>query len=153
MTNPFTLPYSSTKFALNGFFGSLNHELAMKKSNVSISICTLGLIDTDSAMEKVRFVKYLNIPYTHTMVCENKNSCCTYVVLFNYMLYFFPHLRGVTEIPAYPATEAALNIIITGTTRQLDLYYPWFTHIINLIKDWSPSITNYITQNSYNYVP
>lgn len=114
MTSPFTLPYSSTKFALNGFFGSLNHELAMKKSNVSISICTLGLIDTDSAMEKV---------------------------------------RGVTDIPAYPASEAALNNIIAGATRQLDLYYPWFTHIINLSKDWSPSITNYIIQNSYNYIP
>ncbi|XP_014879371.1 hydroxysteroid 11-beta-dehydrogenase 1-like protein isoform X2 [Poecilia latipinna] len=114
MPNPFTLPYSSTKFALNGFFGSLYHELAMKKSNVSISICTLGLIDTDSAMDKV---------------------------------------RGVTNIPAYPATEAALNIIITGATRQLDLYYPWFTQVITLIKDWSPSITNYFIQNSYNYIP
>ena len=58
MPSPFVAPYTSTKFALNGFFGSLHHELAMKKSNVSISICTLGLIDTDSAMEKVRLVKY-----------------------------------------------------------------------------------------------
>lgn len=58
MPSPFVAPYTSTKFALNGFFGSLQHELAMKKSNVSISICTLGLIDTDSAMEKVRLVKY-----------------------------------------------------------------------------------------------
>ncbi|XP_008405418.1 hydroxysteroid 11-beta-dehydrogenase 1-like protein [Poecilia reticulata] len=114
MPNPFTLPYSSTKFALNGFFGSLYHELAMKKSNVSISICTLGLIDTDSAMDKV---------------------------------------RGVTNVPAYPATEAALNIIIAGATRQLDLYYPWFTQVITLIKDWSPSATNYFIQNSYNYNP
>uniref|UniRef100_A0A087XCC8 Hydroxysteroid (11-beta) dehydrogenase 1-like a n=1 Tax=Poecilia formosa TaxID=48698 RepID=A0A087XCC8_POEFO len=114
MPNPFTLPYSSTKFALNGFFGSLYHELAMKKSNVSISICTLGLIDTDSAMDKV---------------------------------------RGVTNIPAYPATEAALNIIITGATRQLDLYYPWFTQVITLIKDWFPSMINYFIQNSYNYIP
>uniref|UniRef100_A0A3Q2EB23 Hydroxysteroid (11-beta) dehydrogenase 1-like a n=1 Tax=Cyprinodon variegatus TaxID=28743 RepID=A0A3Q2EB23_CYPVA len=64
MTSPFTLPYTSTKFALNGFFGSLNHELAMKKSNVSISICTLGLIDTESAMEKVRFVKYIQAAST-----------------------------------------------------------------------------------------
>ncbi|XP_016535739.1 hydroxysteroid 11-beta-dehydrogenase 1-like protein isoform X2 [Poecilia formosa] len=114
MPNPFTLPYSSTKFALNGFFGSLYHELAMKKSNVSISICTLGLIDTDSAMDKV---------------------------------------RGVTNIPAYPATEAALNIIITGATRQLDLYYPWFTQVVTLIKDWFPSMINYFIQNSYNYIP
>ncbi|XP_040897205.1 hydroxysteroid 11-beta-dehydrogenase 1-like protein [Toxotes jaculatrix] len=114
MSSPFVAPYTSTKFALNGFFGALRHELAMKKSNVSISICTLGLIDTDSAMEKV---------------------------------------RGVTDVPAYPATDAALNIITTGATRQLELFYPWFTRVVTLTKDWFPSITNYIIQNSYKYSP
>uniref|UniRef100_A0A3P9B656 Hydroxysteroid (11-beta) dehydrogenase 1-like a n=1 Tax=Maylandia zebra TaxID=106582 RepID=A0A3P9B656_9CICH len=114
ITSPFVAPYSSTKFALNGFFGSLRHELAMKKSNVSISVCTLGLIDTDSAMEKV---------------------------------------RGVTDVPAYPATDAALNIIITGSTRQPELFYPWFTYFIVITKDWFPSLTDYMTQNSYNYIP
>ncbi|XP_066503714.1 hydroxysteroid 11-beta-dehydrogenase 1-like protein [Hoplias malabaricus] len=54
--SPFALPYIATKFALNGFFGSLQHELMMKNSNVSISICILGLIDTDSAMEKIKGV-------------------------------------------------------------------------------------------------
>ncbi|XP_023265420.1 hydroxysteroid 11-beta-dehydrogenase 1-like protein [Seriola lalandi dorsalis] len=114
MPSPFVAPYTSTKFAVNGFFGALYHELAMRKSNVSISICTLGLIDTDSAMEKV---------------------------------------RGVTDVPAYPATDAALNIIITGATRQPELFYPWFTHIVNLSKDWIPSATSYIIQNSYKYDP
>uniref|UniRef100_A0A3P9ADD6 Hydroxysteroid 11-beta-dehydrogenase 1-like protein n=1 Tax=Esox lucius TaxID=8010 RepID=A0A3P9ADD6_ESOLU len=54
MCSPFVAPYSSTKFALNGFFGTLQHELAMQRSNVSITICVLGLIDTDSALEKVK---------------------------------------------------------------------------------------------------
>ncbi|XP_067368427.1 hydroxysteroid 11-beta-dehydrogenase 1-like protein isoform X2 [Channa argus] len=114
ISTPFAAPYTSTKFALNGFFGTLQHELSMKKSNVSISICTLGLIDTDSAMEKV---------------------------------------RGIIDAPAYPATEAALNIISTGATRQPELFYPWFTYIVNLIKDWFPSITNYVIQNSFKYIP
>ncbi|KAK2835702.1 hypothetical protein Q5P01_016186 [Channa striata] len=114
MATPFVAPYASTKFALNGFFGVLKHELSMKKSNVSISICTLGLIDTDSAMEKV---------------------------------------RGIVDAPAYPATDAALNIIITGATRQPELFYPWFTYIVNLTKDWFPSITNYAIQNSFKYNP
>ncbi|XP_029002757.1 hydroxysteroid 11-beta-dehydrogenase 1-like protein [Betta splendens] len=114
MATPYTAPYTATKFALNGFFGVLHHELSMKKSNVSISICTLGLIDTDSAMEKV---------------------------------------RGVVDVPAYPATDAALNIIITGATRQQELYYPWFTYNVNLIKDWFPSVTNFFIQNSYKYKP
>lgn len=60
---------------------------------------------------------------------------------------------GVIDLPAYPATDAALNIIIAGATRQLDLYYPWYTYIIAVTKDWFPSITNYIIQNSYNYIP
>ncbi|KAM9848733.1 hydroxysteroid 11-beta-dehydrogenase 1-like protein [Aulostomus maculatus] len=114
MSSPFVAPYSSTKFAVNGFFGSLQHELMMKKSNVSISICTLGLIDTDSAMEKV---------------------------------------RGVTSVPAYPAADAALNIIITGATRQTELFYPWFTQVVTMSKDFFPSVTNYVMQNSYNYNP
>uniref|UniRef100_A0A8C2ACZ3 Hydroxysteroid 11-beta-dehydrogenase 1-like protein n=1 Tax=Cyprinus carpio TaxID=7962 RepID=A0A8C2ACZ3_CYPCA len=55
---PFALPYAATKFALNGFFGGLQHELAMQKSNVSITICTLGLtVDSVSANEK----DYINI--------------------------------------------------------------------------------------------
>ncbi|XP_023141149.1 hydroxysteroid 11-beta-dehydrogenase 1-like protein [Amphiprion ocellaris] len=114
MSSPFVAPYTSTKFALNGFFGSLQHELAMNKSNVSLSICTLGLIDTDSAMEKV---------------------------------------KGVTNIPAYPSSDAALNIIITGATRQLDLFYPWFTYVVAASKDMFPSVTNFIIQNSYTYSP
>lgn len=59
MCGPFALPYAATKFALNGFFGGLQNELAMQKSNVSITICILGLIDTDSAMEKIK--GYINM--------------------------------------------------------------------------------------------
>ncbi|XP_031419096.1 hydroxysteroid 11-beta-dehydrogenase 1-like protein [Clupea harengus] len=54
MTTPFAATYASTKFAVNGFFGTLQHELAMQGSNVSITICTLGLIDTQTAMDKIR---------------------------------------------------------------------------------------------------
>lgn len=71
ISSPFVAPYTSTKFALNGFFGSLYHELAMKKSNVSISICTLGLIDTEAAMEKVRLVmKWYSLKSKWEMVSE-----------------------------------------------------------------------------------
>ncbi|NWJ02988.1 DHI1L protein, partial [Crypturellus undulatus] len=56
---PFTTSYSATKFALDGFFGSLRHELAMQKKNVFITLCILGLIDTDMALEKTRGKVYL----------------------------------------------------------------------------------------------
>ncbi|KAG7257350.1 hypothetical protein CRUP_000632 [Coryphaenoides rupestris] len=108
MPSPFVAPYSSTKFALNGFFGALQHELAMKRSNVSVSICTLGLIDTESAMEKV-------------------------------------------NMPAYPATDAALSIIVAGATRQPEVYYPWFISVLAIVKDWLPSVTNYAIRNTYKF--
>ncbi|XP_048783740.1 hydroxysteroid 11-beta-dehydrogenase 1-like protein isoform X3 [Lagopus muta] len=51
---PFTTSYSATKFALDGFFSSLRHELMMQERNVSITLCILGLIDTATALEKTR---------------------------------------------------------------------------------------------------
>ncbi|XP_069818453.1 hydroxysteroid 11-beta-dehydrogenase 1-like protein isoform X2 [Dendropsophus ebraccatus] len=54
ISTPYTTSYSATKFALDGFFGSLRHELAMQGIPVSITLCILGLIDTQSAMEKVK---------------------------------------------------------------------------------------------------
>ncbi|XP_057696209.1 hydroxysteroid 11-beta-dehydrogenase 1-like protein [Corythoichthys intestinalis] len=114
MTSPFVVPYTSTKFALNGFFGALSHELAMKNSSVMITICTLGLIDTESAMEKV---------------------------------------KDVSNVPAYPASEAALNIIKTGATKQRELFYPWYTYIVTLVRDFFPATRDYMVQKSYNYSP
>ncbi|XP_041566840.2 hydroxysteroid 11-beta-dehydrogenase 1-like protein isoform X1 [Taeniopygia guttata] len=51
---PFTTSYSATKFALDGFFSSLRHELIMQKKDVSVTLCILGLIDTESALECTR---------------------------------------------------------------------------------------------------
>ncbi|KGL73826.1 Hydroxysteroid 11-beta-dehydrogenase 1-like [Tinamus guttatus] len=56
---PFTTSYSATKFALDGFFGSLRHELVMQKKNIFITLCILGLVDTDMALEKTRGKVYL----------------------------------------------------------------------------------------------
>ncbi|NWQ81333.1 DHI1 dehydrogenase, partial [Columbina picui] len=39
---PFTVPYSATKFALDGFFSSLRQEFAIQNVNVSITLCILG---------------------------------------------------------------------------------------------------------------
>ncbi|NXQ08601.1 DHI1 dehydrogenase, partial [Vidua macroura] len=43
---PFTVPYSATKFALDGFFSSLRQEFTIQSINVSITLCILGFIDT-----------------------------------------------------------------------------------------------------------
>ncbi|XP_058495458.1 hydroxysteroid 11-beta-dehydrogenase 1-like protein isoform X3 [Solea solea] len=114
LSSPFVAPYSSTKSALNGFFGSLFHELSIKKSNMSITICTLGVIDTETAMAKI---------------------------------------GDLTIIPAYPASDAALNIITGGAKRAAEIYYPWPTFIATISKDWFPSVTNFFIQHAIKYDP
>ncbi|NXA84999.1 DHI1 dehydrogenase, partial [Melanocharis versteri] len=47
---PFTVPYSATKFALDGFFSSLRQEFTIQSINVSITLCILGFIDTERAV-------------------------------------------------------------------------------------------------------
>ncbi|XP_067108991.1 hydroxysteroid 11-beta-dehydrogenase 1-like protein [Osmerus mordax] len=112
MATPFMAPYSATKFALNGFFGTLQHELAMQRSNASLTISILGLIDTDSAMEKV---------------------------------------RGHTNMTAYPASDAALHLIKAGATRQTESYYPAYTYLACMTRDWFPYFRDLVIQNSYTY--
>ncbi|XP_074019364.1 11-beta-hydroxysteroid dehydrogenase 1 [Numenius arquata] len=51
--SPFVAPYSATKFALDGFFSSLRHEFIIDKVNVSITLCILGYINTENAMQAV----------------------------------------------------------------------------------------------------
>nr|XP_004653460.1 corticosteroid 11-beta-dehydrogenase isozyme 1 [Jaculus jaculus] len=51
IAQPLIAPYSASKFALDGFFSSIRSEHAVAKVNVSITLCVLGLIDTDTAME------------------------------------------------------------------------------------------------------
>ncbi|XP_039371278.1 hydroxysteroid 11-beta-dehydrogenase 1-like protein isoform X1 [Mauremys reevesii] len=60
ISTPFTTSYSATKFALDGFFSSLRHELAMQKQDVCITLCILGLIDTEAALEKTRDKVYMS---------------------------------------------------------------------------------------------
>ncbi|XP_063306972.1 11-beta-hydroxysteroid dehydrogenase 1 [Pelobates fuscus] len=50
---PFTVPYSTTKFALDGFFSSLRMEFKQQKTNVSVTLCVISYIDTDSAVNTV----------------------------------------------------------------------------------------------------
>ncbi|XP_006159383.1 corticosteroid 11-beta-dehydrogenase isozyme 1 [Tupaia chinensis] len=53
MAQPFIAPYSASKFALDGFFSSIRTEYFAAKVNVSITLCILGLINTDTAITAV----------------------------------------------------------------------------------------------------
>ncbi|NWS77063.1 DHI1 dehydrogenase, partial [Crotophaga sulcirostris] len=55
-SSPFAAPYSATKFALDGFFSSLRQEFVIEKVNVSITLCILGYIDTESVVKTVSHV-------------------------------------------------------------------------------------------------
>lgn len=52
MTLPLIASYSASKFALDGFFSTLRKEYLMTKVNVSITLCVLGLIDTETAIKE-----------------------------------------------------------------------------------------------------
>lgn len=51
MTQPLIAPYSASKFALDGFFSTIRKEYSLTKINVSITLCVLGLINTETAMK------------------------------------------------------------------------------------------------------
>ncbi|KAL2770889.1 corticosteroid 11-beta-dehydrogenase isozyme 1, partial [Daubentonia madagascariensis] len=53
IAHPLVAPYSASKFALDGFFSSIRKQYLVAKVNVSITLCVLGLINTDTAMKAV----------------------------------------------------------------------------------------------------
>ncbi|KAG9485509.1 11-beta-hydroxysteroid dehydrogenase 1 [Eleutherodactylus coqui] len=60
---PLTVPYSTTKFALDGFFSSLRMEFYHQKVNVSVTLCVISYIDTDTAVNTVaRVINHLPAP-------------------------------------------------------------------------------------------
>uniref|UniRef100_A0A8B9HLR1 Hydroxysteroid 11-beta-dehydrogenase 1-like protein n=1 Tax=Astyanax mexicanus TaxID=7994 RepID=A0A8B9HLR1_ASTMX len=149
MCSPYALPYIATKFALNGFFGSLEHELVMKQSNVSISICILGLIDTEAAIEKVKLPTVrpnisVGVACGLTLAsgdkqCVSLSSAC--------------NLRGYIDMAPYPAHEAAWNIIKTGALRQSESTYPSYVYYGMLFRDWFPTHRDMVIRGIYNYKP
>uniref|UniRef100_H2ZAQ7 Uncharacterized protein n=1 Tax=Ciona savignyi TaxID=51511 RepID=H2ZAQ7_CIOSA len=50
--SPYTIPYTTTKCALVGFFQSLDHELTINKTDVSVSLVHLGYIEKDTTYKK-----------------------------------------------------------------------------------------------------
>lgn len=44
MPQPYTVDYSASKHALEGFFGGLRQEFTLGKKDVAITMCTLGAI-------------------------------------------------------------------------------------------------------------
>ncbi|XP_077013796.1 11-beta-hydroxysteroid dehydrogenase 1 [Tamandua tetradactyla] len=56
IANPLIAPYAASKFALDGFFSSIRKEYSVTNVNVSITLCVLGLINTESAKNAVKGV-------------------------------------------------------------------------------------------------
>ncbi|KAM6217377.1 11-beta-hydroxysteroid dehydrogenase 1 [Rhynchocyon petersi] len=52
IASPLVASYSASKFALDGFFSSIRKEYSVAKVNVSITLCVLGLINTETAMNE-----------------------------------------------------------------------------------------------------
>ncbi|XP_065832980.1 hydroxysteroid 11-beta-dehydrogenase 1-like protein [Oscarella lobularis] len=98
---PFTEPYSASKHALHGFFDSLRHDLYFQKSNISITLCVLGNIDTETAMNRVGKVvtlEWLSANRTAEAIVKGgarREREIYYPVSLSFALYlhtFFPRL-------------------------------------------------------------
>ncbi|XP_020863430.1 11-beta-hydroxysteroid dehydrogenase 1 isoform X2 [Phascolarctos cinereus] len=53
LITPLIADYSAAKFALDGFYSSLQKELQLMNVNISITLCILGFINTDSAVKSL----------------------------------------------------------------------------------------------------
>ncbi|KAM9268603.1 LOW QUALITY PROTEIN: 11-beta-hydroxysteroid dehydrogenase 1 [Morus bassanus] len=114
---PFTVPYSATKFALDGFFSSLRQEFTIQNINVSITLCILGFIDTESAVRAAGAV--LRVP------AAPREECALEIVraaaLRRRELYY---RYGSTRLPLLLRDCAAelLDYLVRSRYR-LDEYY------------------------------
>ncbi len=41
---PYVTAYAASKFAIDGFFGALRQELKIRRVDVSVTVCIIGLI-------------------------------------------------------------------------------------------------------------
>lgn len=73
MSSPLVAPYSASKFALDGFFSSVRMEHSVTKVNVSITLCILGLINTDTAMKAVSGI-------LSTVGASSKEECALEII-------------------------------------------------------------------------
>ena len=90
--------YSSSKYALNGFFYSLQQELEALKSNVTVSVAALGMINTE--MTKAVTDHLMNIPdFTKGDLAE-----CAQLMIDNFIV------RSPTL--SYPKISLALSRVL-----------------------------------------
>ncbi|XP_074783819.1 hydroxysteroid 11-beta-dehydrogenase 1-like protein [Athene noctua] len=101
IVTPFTTSYSATKFALDGFFSSLRHELITQKRNVSLTLRIRALINTDMVLQNTRCDKVHRtaspVPETALTIIQGgatrvqevfypwwlQHMCCLWVLLPN----------------------------------------------------------------------
>lgn len=61
VAQPYSISYSASKFALDGFFSGLRQELNIRGINVSITLCIIGLVGTSNAIQKIHEIHASNI--------------------------------------------------------------------------------------------
>ncbi|TRZ12497.1 hypothetical protein HGM15179_014616 [Zosterops borbonicus] len=129
---PFTVPYSATKFALDGFFSSLRQEFAIQNINVSITLCILGFIDTGSPIPPNPLTP--RCPPALTRPAERAVRAAAEVL---------------RERPA-PRDECALEILKGAALRRRELYYRYSsTRLPLLLRDCAAELLDYLVRSRY----
>lgn len=95
-------------------------------------------------------VKSVSIPSGNTTKYGHSRGLNTYTW---HCICFVSRHRGYIDIPAYPAHEAAYQIIKAGALRQSEAFYPWYTFYYTLFRDWFPYYRDQVIRKMYNYQP
>lgn len=83
--------YSASKAALHGFYSAWRQELRYREIPVSITLCVLGLIDTETAMVQAKNLKINGLISPETMAgsaTESAAAIVENVALKRYEMYF-----------------------------------------------------------------
>lgn len=91
--------YSASKAALHGFFSAWRQELRVKEIPVSITLCVLGLIDTETAMSQSRGVNAPISPETlAASAVDTADAVIESVALKEYEMFYPRHVWYFTKL-------------------------------------------------------
>ncbi|XP_055351373.1 hydroxysteroid 11-beta-dehydrogenase 1-like protein [Paramacrobiotus metropolitanus] len=95
--SPYIISYSSSKHALDGFFAGWRLELEAERSNVSITYCTLGLIETENMRKEINNFRFENFNLMSAVSAKDTATAIVMATVRRYRELYFPWFE--TKIP------------------------------------------------------
>ncbi|CAC5401755.1 HSD11B1 [Mytilus coruscus] len=163
VAQPFSGVYSSTKFALDGFFGSIRQEFALRNCDVSITLCVIGLVGKvaqpfSGVYSSTKFALdgfFGSIRQEFALRnCDVSITLCVIGLVgtesaISELRNFGQHFL-LKYIKAAEPPDAAYAIIRGGALRAREIYFPYMeTKILTMLRDLLPRTVDYINRWVY----